>query len=374
MLSYWEKTYFTNQDHIIVGGGLSGLFTAYFLRKKYPNDNILILEKSYFSSAASSRNAGFACMGSASELLENLKNENEEKVVALYQDRKKGLELMRELLGDNEIGYEENGSYEWLNENEKNVLDKISYLNKLLFPIIGKNSFELANEKIIDFGFASSCFSLIKNNNEGEINTGKLLQVLRKKIQSLNVEFAYGCSVKDFNGSQNKVTVLVKDHFNTFEINCKNLMLCTNAFSKKLLPNIDLKPGRGQILITKPIENLKLKGIFHMDKGYFYFREIDGRILFGGGRNLDIETEATDEFGENEKIIEHLKLKLTEDILRNTRFEIDYTWSGIMAFGESKLPLIEKIAPGVFMAIRCGGMGVALSSLNAKKMVDLITD
>ena len=374
MLSYWEKTSFANTAHLIVGGGLTGLFTAYFLRKKFPKDKILIVEKSYFSSAASSRNAGFACMGSSSELLDNLQNEQEKDVVALYQDRKIGLELMREILGDDEIGYQENGSYEWVAENEINVLDKISYLNELLFPIIKKNSFEIANERIKDFGFSSSCFSLIKNNNEGELNTGKLLIALRKKIQELNIEIAFGCSVKDFNATQNNVTVLMKDHFNTFEIKCKNLLICTNAFSKKLLPNIDLKPGRGQVLITKPIENLKIKGIFHMDKGYFYFRELDGRILFGGGRNLDFTTEETDEFGENEKIIEQLKLKLNEDILPNTPFEIDYSWSGIMAFGESKKPLIEKIEPHVYAAIRCGGMGVALSSLNAKKMVDLITD
>ena len=52
------------------------------------------------------------------------------------------------------------------------------------------------------------------------------------------------------------------------------------------------------MLITKPLENLHFRGTFHLDKGYYYFRNIDQRILFGGGRNLDFETEETTEFGE----------------------------------------------------------------------------
>ena len=54
------------------------------------------------------------------------------------------------------------------------------------------------------------------------------------------------------------------------------------------------------MLITKPIKNLHIKGTFHLDKGYYYFRNIDDRILFGGGRNLDFKTEETTEFGQTE--------------------------------------------------------------------------
>jgi glycine/D-amino acid oxidase-like deaminating enzyme len=50
-----------------------------------------------------------------------------------------------------------------------------------------------------------------------------------------------------------------------------------------------LKPARAQVLITKPIDSLKIKGTFHMDRGYYYFRNIDNRVLIGGGRNLDLK-------------------------------------------------------------------------------------
>lgn len=30
-----------------------------------------------------------------------------------------------------------------------------------------------------------------------------------------------------------------------------------------------------------------------MDEGFYYFRDIDGRLLFGGGRNTDFKTDET---------------------------------------------------------------------------------
>ena len=39
-----------------------------------------------------------------------------------------------------------------------------------------------------------------------------------------------------------------------------------------------------------------LKGAFHYDEGYVYFRNIDNRVLLGGGRNL-AKAETTDVFG-----------------------------------------------------------------------------
>ena len=80
------------------------------------------------------------------------------------------------------------------------------------------------------------------------------------------------------------------------------MAICSNAFTKQWFPDYDINPGRGMVLITKPIKNLKLKGCFHYNKGYYYFRDFQNRVLFGGGRQLDLKNENTTEFGIN-KII-----------------------------------------------------------------------
>lgn len=76
-------------------------------------------------------------------------------------------------------------------------------------------------------------------------------------------------------------------------------------------------------MITKPIENLKFKGVFSFNEGFYYFRDLNGRLLFGGGRNTDIDVEQTTEITNTKKIMENLETLLKEIILPDTPFEID---------------------------------------------------
>ena len=149
------------------------------------------------------------------------------------------------------------------------------------------------------------------------------------------------------------------------------MFFATNGFAEKITNN-QVKPARAQVLITEPIPNLDIKGTFHLDKGYYYFRNIDDRILLGGGRNLDFEGETTTEFGETELIQNHLEKLLKEVILPDTDFKIAHRWSGIMGMGSSKKPIVEPLSENVFCGVRLGGMGVAIGSLIGKELADLV--
>ena len=106
-LSYWEKNLLqSKRDVIIIGGGLVGLSAAIQLRSLFPNYHITILEKQLFGAAASSRNAGFACFGSVSEILADLEYYGEEKVFDIVSKRRKGLHNIKKNFED--IGFEEN--------------------------------------------------------------------------------------------------------------------------------------------------------------------------------------------------------------------------------------------------------------------------
>jgi glycine/D-amino acid oxidase-like deaminating enzyme len=149
------------------------------------------------------------------------------------------------------------------------------------------------------------------------------------------------------------------------------VILATNAFAAQLYPNLGVIPGRGQVLVTKPIPGLKLKGTYHFNEGYYYFRNIDGRVLFGGGRNLDFKQEETWDFGHTELVKAQLAEYLDEIILPGQKAQIDYWWSGIMGFGEDISPIIEQVQPNVFCAVRCNGMGVAMGSLVGEEVANL---
>lgn len=375
MLSYWEQQSFLHYDHIVVGSGIVGLSTAVELKDRFPRGRVLVLERGLLPTGASSRNAGFACMGSLTELLDDSQYASDAQIVELFDQRKRGLERLRNRLGDSTIGYAQNGSYELIGNAELNALDHIDKLNELLLPITQKPAFRLANEKIKAFGFSESYTkALIENTCEGELHTGKMLRALSDLAISKGIEIKTGAEVSRFEEHDTHVAVFINDPLRGQELvlHASTLSLCTNAFTTQLLPGEDVTPGRGQVLVTQPIPGLKFKGVYHFDKGYYYFREIDGRILLGGGRNLDFEGETTTDIALNSLIQIDLEQKLHDIIIPGVHYHIELRWAGIMAFGATKQPIVKAHSKRIFGAYRMGGMGVALGSLSAMQLADIV--
>ena len=366
-LSYWEiKQWFQQVDFTIVGSGIVGLNCALNLQRKYPNAKVLVLEKGMLPQGASTKNAGFACFGSLSELIDDLKSHSEEEVVNLVQRRWEGLQFLRQNLGDKNIDFQQNNGYELFDDSQlyKECLSRKEEINKLLHPIF-KNDVFSESENI--FQFENIQGNYIVNNFEGQIDTGKMMFHLVKKCQEVGVSILNNTSVLNFEDVENGVIVETKDV--TFTTN--KLLIATNGFSKQLISE-EVKPARAQVLITKPIKNLHIKGTFHLDKGYYYFRNIDNRILFGGGRNLDFKAEETTEFSLTELVQNKLEELLSTTILPNTDFEIEHRWSGIMGVGNQKKSIVKPISNNVYCGVRLGGMGVAIGSLVGKELAELV--
>ncbi|RYG15525.1 MAG: FAD-binding oxidoreductase [Chitinophagaceae bacterium] len=208
----------------------------------------------------------------------------------------------------------------------------------------------------------------IKNKLEAQIDPGRMMKALLEKVHALGITILNNCRVNKINEDTSALT-LETDQGN---FTCKKIVLTTNAFISEFLPGLNVVPGRGQVIITKPIPNLKLKGTFHYDKGYYYFRNVGERVLLGGGRNVDFKAEETTEFGETEKVQQALLNLLNEVILPETDFEIDQKWSGIMAFGDALHPIVEEFRPNVFCAVRCNGMGIAIGSHTGQEVGELV--
>ena len=365
--SYWEiKSWLTNIDFTIIGSGIVGLNCALQLKKTYPKANILILEKGVLPNGASTKNAGFACFGSLSEILDDLNTHTETEVLKLINKRIKGLKLLRQTLGDHTINYQAFGGYELFTENDnlfENCLSKKDYINKLLKPMFKAEVFSLKDNI---FNFKNIKNQYIFNAFEGQIDTGKMMSALLQKVQSKGIKILNNITVQNF--SENQESVKVKT--NQYEFLTSKLLIATNGFASQL--NIqNVKPARAQVLITKPIKDLHIKGTFHLDHGYYYFRNIDNRILFGGGRNLDFKTEETTEFAQNKLIQNKLEALLKTTILPKTNFEIDHRWSGIMGVGKQKNTIVKQVSNNVFCGVRLGGMGIAIGSLIGKELADL---
>ncbi|WP_316802408.1 FAD-binding oxidoreductase [Pedobacter nototheniae] len=371
--SYWEKSSFFNYDFIIIGSGIVGLNAAINLKKYIPKANICILERGFLPAGASTKNAGFACFGSISELIDQESICGTDELCFLIEKRWKGLLKLRHLLGDERIDYQCLGGYELFKNNEEQLanlsVSKIEHFNSLIKDIAGSNAFTLQNKKIKDFGF-KNIENLIANQYEAQIDTGKMMFTLLQYAQAQGIFIFNNCTVNKIEEENNSISLLTDDG----PFKCKKVIVTTNAFTQNLLPGLDITPGRGQVLITKPVKDLKIRGTFHYDRGYFYFRNINDRILLGGGRNLDFEVETTNSFGQTPLIQYALENLLAEVILPGVTFEIDQRWSGIMAFGKQLKPIIKEVKPNIFCAARCNGMGIAMGAQTGEDIAQLLTD
>lgn len=358
-LSYWEyKSWLSNIDFTIIGSGIVGLNCALALRERYPKAKILILEKGILPQGASTKNAGFACFGSISEVLSDLKTHAEDEVVELVQQRWDGMLGLRKLLGDKAIEFQLHGGHELFLEDDKDLyqkcLENIDLVNALLRPVFSNDAFKTTSNH---FGYKNIVQNYISHGYEGQLDTGKMMSSLLRLVMASGTIILNSVTVESF--EENPKGVAVRTHL--FELHTDKLLIAANGFANKLL-NEELKPARAQVVITKPIKNLKIKGTFHLQEGYYYFRNIDNRILLGGGRNLDFKTEETTQFGETELIQQKLNQLLKTVILPDTPFEIDYSWSGIMGVGEYKKPIVKQLSDNTACGIRLGGMGVAIGT------------
>ena len=364
-LSYWEqKTWLNNIDYAVVGSGIVGLSTALHLKIKQPNAKIIILEKGLFPQGASTKNAGFACFGSLSEILKDLESHTESDVLELVGQRHKGLQLLRSTLGDDALSYQQLGGYELFLEKDELLFDTCSqnmkHVNSLLKPVFKADVFSKVSNH---FNFSRIQNQYIRNQFEGQIDTGKMMQALIKRVQELGVIILNNTKVERYFEHSDKIAIQTTH----FELSALKLIFTTNGFAKQLI-NEDVQPARAQALITKPLKNLQIKGTFHLDCGYYYFRNVDNRILLGGGRNLDIKGETTTKLAETEKIQQSLENILKYTILPKIDFKIEHRWSGIMGVGSQKKPIVKQLSNHVYCGVRMGGMGVAIGSLIGKEV------
>lgn len=361
--SFWEsELYDRTYDLIVIGAGLTGQSAAHFFKKAHPNANVMVLDRGFFPIGASTRNAGFACFGSVTEHMADMKIEEESKIIDRIRRRFSGLKLLRSTLGDENIEYREPGAFEIFTDQKEyeKALDHLEICNRWLKKAAGVDDVYEATEH--------NGFPAISIDHEGCLHPGKMMKTLYQMNLDLGLEFRWMSQVKNVDTECGYITME-----NNIDLKAERMVVATNSFTSKLLPEVEIKPGRGFVFVTKPIPNLKWQGTYHFDAGYYYFRGIgNNQLLLGGSRSLDIDVETTTEFGTNPTIKDHL-IGFANDVLELPEdWEIEIEWSGIMGFTPTKSPILKKASDKTVVAAGLSGMGVALGMQLGKEASDMV--
>lgn len=372
MLSIWQRTAFHADPHLaVVGGGIVGLFTALHYQRRHPDHRVLVLERGPFPSGATVKNAGFACFGSPSELLADLDKEGADAMLRRVEERYRGLCELRAELGDDAIGFEPTGGHEVYPLHDPlytQVAERFDALNALLSPL-----FKAPVYRWNPTGFAATGMQgpahMASNDLEGAVDSGLLVRALLAKVAEAGVLVRTMSEVVGFEEGSQAVLLRLADGT---EIHAANVVVATNAWTRQLLPDVEVAPARGQVVLTEPIPGLALRGTFHVKEGFYYFRDHQGAVLLGGGRELDFAAETTWEEGFTPVVQDALENLLRTLILPGRAVRIAHRWSGIMGMGPTKAPVVQRCSPRVVAAVRLGGMGVAIGIRVARQAAQLV--
>jgi len=388
--SYWEqKSLIADCEFVIAGAGITGLCAALELRKLHPKARILVLERGKLPSGGSTKNAGFACFGSLSEMLDDVKTLGEDGVLKLVEMRWKGLNNLRSLLGDNALGYEPCGNFELFRPQDEGLkelcFNAMHQWNEKLRDIVGPEVSGIKSTEgrgQISNKVASALHGVLQNFNktenpknnpftgalfnkyEGKLQSGAMMKALLDKSRSENIEVWFGFEIQEYEEKSDGVELLLEEGI----LKCSQFLIATNAFAKQLVPELEMRPARNQVLLTSPIPNNPWNAAYHIDRGYFYFRELDGRILVGGGRHIAGATEYTDQFGTTDEVRKILTDLLDQYVLPGIPYKIEMAWSGILGLGPDRSVIVKRISERVTCAVRMGGMGVAIGSVMGRDL------
>src|SRR6056297_264499 len=354
--SFWEREeWFKSPDLIVIGAGIVGASAAIFYKEKHPDHDVIVVDKGFAPEGASTRNAGFACIGSVSEHLADLEIAGEETVMNRIKRRWEGLKLLKSAMGEEAIGYESVGGYEIFTDSElfEECKKKVEWLNQKMEETIGEPDVYSIKE--------FEGYPAVFNRLEGAINSGLLMRSLHQKLAEAGVRVLWNSKVASVDS--NRV-----EFDEGMVLTPRKILSAVNGFTTNLVDR-PIKPARGFVLVTKPIDNLAWRGTFHHDRGYVYFRNVGDRLLLGGARNLAKDEETTDEFGVNKKIKDYLYHFADEVLKLPSGWETDIEWSGIMGMTENKEPIIEEAKKDFFIAAGLSGMGIAVGMEVASQVV-----
>lgn len=366
--SFWEHDiWYKPYDVVIVGGGLVGLQTAQFVTAASRNLRVAVFDRQFPPLGASTRNAGFACVGSLGELADDVEATGLDATIDLIERRCEGLRLLRQTLGDATIDYQALPNVELFRKGEEEVLAKAEHLLPTINEALQSKRNLAEGPYQIEgpgkLGSGMMYVASISNAFEGQLHPGKMMQALHKKCIDTGVS-CFSESVKEVHADGVELE-------NGRVFKAKHVVVATNGFTKRLLPT-GIQPALNQVIVTEPVAGLQWQAPIHLEQGYGYLRRIGDRVLVGGFRNRFKDSSMTDQFQLNSKLGAHLREVLVTVLPINASPRIDFEWSGVLGLGATRKPEVRRLDSGLILAAGLGGMGVALGSLLGKEAAQMI--
>ena len=336
-----------------------------------PDACIRIVERHPLAAGGSTRNAGFACFGSAGEWLDDLQTLGDEALAELVHARARGLRDLIDLLGESALGLQWSGGWELFRKEEQPLCEAamaaMPRLNALLTPVLEDalqglhcaHTGQPALRPDPDRAHALGAVGALHLPWEGMLHTGQMVSAFHTALDRAGIQRLHGVEVQGWTRSRagDEWTLLT----DLGKLNTAQLALCTNGFAAQLLPELDVNAVPNRVLVLKSDAEVLPQGTYHLERGYLYMRSLRPReILFGGGRHWGHEL-IEGEPSISEDAWDAQLLSAARGWIPG-HLEVTHRWTGWLGVGQTRAPLIGTSETGLHHAVRMGGMGVAIGA------------
>ena len=319
-------------DVCIIGGGFTGLWTAYWLSELSPQIYIVILEAEYVGFGASGRNGGWFSALFPSDMDKIAKNSNPEAAVALQREMNANVVRSGEVIA--KLGIDCGWAYEGslnIPRNEAQLIRakaEIDYWRRWGFDefdyrFLSKSEFENKYEFTSQMGavFTPHC---------ARVQPAKLVKGLATELVRRGVRIYEKSPVTDFNPHE----VIA----NGFKIKSNWVIRATEAYTSRFKKySRDVIPVYSLMIATEPLpedvwNQIGLKGETFADLRHLLIygqRTADNRFAFGGrGAPYHFGSKISPELDRNPKV--HLEIrKVLDEIFPMIKdFKTTHTWGG----------------------------------------------
>ena len=386
--SYWEDVSHFDQsrfpklvgDHscdvCVIGGGFTGISTAYHIAKKYGGD-VRLLEAGHFGFASSGRNAGFCCLPSTKLSINQLiKRYGMDETKKFFASQIEGVDLLASLIADNNIECEKIGTgnldvvhhpssieelKEWGNDLQNHFGINTRWIPKEEFDEVGHQSTEQFGAVFTEAGFAMNPMAFLNGFANATVDAGAQLHS-HSRVKKW-----------ERNGKHKLIT-------EEGSLTCDKVVVATNGYTDESLhPSFAnrMVPVLSNIIVTREMseEEFKMQNYKTLNPIcnsreilYYYRRMPSNRMLFG---------TRGDTFGDDKSALKmrSMMTKQFQGVFPNwNNIDVEYYWRGTVVMNRDLVPAFGSLEndKSVFFSYGYHANGNNSTVYCGKKLAEMI--
>ena len=363
-------------DFAVIGGGFTGLSSAYYLRKKFPQARVAVLEARGCGNGASGRNGAMVLNLTADRYMDFSSDPALDKKI--YDLTAENIQRLHQLSAETGIDCEldTNGAVQVFN-TASDLATGRQYVEKargLGMPL------EIWSKEQVREALGTDVYEGgLLDPQAGQVHPMKLLAAWKAAAQAAGVTVYEDTPVRKVAPGE----VHALETSNGHSVKAKSLVLATNAYSSKIgFFRNAISPIFNYVGMTAPLSESALSDLgwksrlpFDDSRTLVYYLGLtrDHRIHIGGGRadytfnaGLGDRSDATSAY-------EQLQRELARIFPKLAGISFESTWSGIVDMTLDFAPTVGTMGKhgNLYYAVGFCGHGVNLTSLFGRILADL---